>query len=944
MKVPLGHKKPLPQGVHAFCGESVIKETCIMQSLRHKIPVAALLAALATASTGLLAQDPSSSTQEAATVESRKPFPKDDKVEKMQVTGSRLKRTDVEGAVPVKILEAKDFERAGVESLSDLFRNQSENTFGSFNGGAGFISVGQATVNLKGLGSGRTLILVNGRRLPAEASLGGTNINNIPLAMVDRVEILKMSASAVYGADAVAGVINVILKKGVTGSEFTARASTTEQGGGETRRVDAVTGFHVGDTAVTVAVGSRTQQPIFTRDRDELWQLKGNFAYSAFANPQGTYTWGLVNPARPSDTKGDFNYRPSANCPAENQIAFPNDPSTVMCRGLRRDASTAQLTVEVNDWFVTGNTDTEFPGGSRLTTTLLLSDTQTASAEINRLSTSDPVSGADYRILLKDAPQEIRNQVTGLGLTTDETTQVRILSGALNASVLGNVQTRDQARGGMLGLQGSITQNWDWHVDMSGFQTFRRRYYNRVDDKLALKENMFAFDGSTPKFNLFNPDTQLAQSFYQNLYGKEVNGMYAATAYVNGDLGLLPAGAVSVATGVNVQRETYELVADSKDKEFFGQTPRFWGSMNSDGRGEREITSAFVEMGVPLLERLEWGVAGRFDNYSDFGGTFNYGTSLTYAPMQALKFRSNLGTSFKAPELSLLYNKSDGGYLGVRDLKYCDLAKGKDNPCGDGRETYNTYVNNPGNEDLEEETALAYNFGMIVQPFDFVSMTADYWNVKIRGVHSTEDLSELIEKEIRGESTGNSKIIRVSDANAGDFGRIARIENTYFNLGELRSAGVDLNLAWAWNMVGLKWSADTGYSHVISRKEKETADAPEKENVGSYNVPRWRSNNSIGVASLNHAFSIDSLTTGRMESSRFGADPTYGYIKPWTRFDASYTWSHPWKGTLGVGVSNISNKIGGLHETDRLRGNVSYPSSLSDAIGRSYFVTLKQRM
>ncbi|HYX35669.1 MAG TPA: Plug domain-containing protein [Oligoflexus sp.] len=119
------------------------------------------------------------------------------KSEKVTVTGSRLKRIDVENAVPTKVLRQEDFKKAGITSVSELLQNQTENTFGSFTGGGGYSSVGQATLNLRGLGSGRTLVLVNGRRLPAEASLGGTNINNIPLAMVERVEILKMSASAV---------------------------------------------------------------------------------------------------------------------------------------------------------------------------------------------------------------------------------------------------------------------------------------------------------------------------------------------------------------------------------------------------------------------------------------------------------------------------------------------------------------------------------------------------------------------------------------------------------------------------------------------------------------------------------------------------------------------------------------------------------------------------
>jgi outer membrane receptor protein involved in Fe transport len=862
--------------------------------------------------------------------------------EKIRVTGSRLKKIDVETAVPIKVIGQEDIQKAGITSVSDLFRNQTENSFGSFNGGGGLIADGQATVNLRGLGSDRTLVLVNGRRLPSEASLGGVNINNIPVEMIERVEIVKMSASAVYGADAVAGVMNVILKKDFRGLATSLSNTTTEQGGGDVQSFSAVGGTDFGNTNVTVSAGAGRASPLYSRDRDDLWQYKGNYAYSAYSNPEGTYTWGLVDPNRPTNSRGDYVYRPSPNCPAENQIAYDNDPATVMCRGSRRDASTAQISTQRENWYAMTNTNTEFNNGMRLNTTAMFAETETIGGKVNRLDTTDPLTGLDYMMRLEDAPAELQAEVGRLGLTTSPDTMIKVLSRSL-PYVKGNTRNRDTAMGGMVGLGGAMTDSWDWQVDLSSFSTMRQRFYNNVDDKQVFSEKMFPMNGTTPQLNLFNPDPTVLQDFFTNLYGKERNGISTATAYATGSVGKMPAGEVGLAFGLNAQHETYELIADEQDKLFFNNGPRYWGSMNADGKGERDVSSAFVELNLPVAARTDVGLAGRMDNYSDFGSTFNYATSLGYVPFNFLKLRANYGTSFKAPPLSMLYDKSSGGYLTVTDKQYCNVALGAENPCGQDREAYSVYVNNPGNNDLQEETAIAYNFGFVLQPFDFFDFTADYWAAKVDGLHTQEDLDTIIERATAGQPIGNSQVIRVDDQTRPDFGRISRIENSYTNLGTMTTSGFDLESNFNWNITSTQMSFRTRYSNMISRKEKVAEGAPNEEFVGAYGVPRYRTSNTFAVRNANHSWSVDALTVGRMENSQFDRDPSYGYIDAFTRYDTTYSWEHPWNGTLALGVFNLENKIGGLHTTDRDFGTVSYSSRNYDAMGRRFYVALRQR-
>ncbi len=920
----------------------------LMISKRRQILFACALGGMLPISNSLFAQESAGAIENKAPdnleAEKAQAKKKADKVnEKIKVTGSRLKKIDVEGSVPIKVITSEEIEKAGITTLSDLFRNQTENTFGSFNGRSGAIAEGQATVNLRGLGAGRTLVLINGRRLPSEASLGGVNINNIPVSMIDHIEEVKMSASAVYGADAVSGVINVILKKDFTGVVTSLSNTSSQQGGASSQSFSAVAGTYVGSTNITVAAGASQTAPLYTRDRDELWKYKGNFAYSAYSNPQGTYSWAVVDPENIKNVKGNFVYRPSPNCPEENQIAFPNAPQTVMCRGLRRDASTDEMMPEKKNWYATANSNSEFANNIKVNTTIIYSDAETRSNKINAVRTTDPLSSADYQILLKDAPADLQAQVKALNLVADDSTLIKIATRSFDY-VKRNTSTRDTSTGAMLGLGGDLSATWDWQFDLSSFSTLRQRYYNNVDDKQALRENMFPFDGSTPKLNLFNPDQAVLESFYTNLYGKERNSVSSATAYASGPIAELPDGTMSLAYGLNYQHETYKLVADPKDKETFKERPRYWGSVNSDGSGDRDVNSAFLEVSVPIASKAELGFATRLDNYSDFGNTFNYAGSLGYSPFSFLKLRSNYGTSFKAPDLAQLYNKSDGGYLGVTDKKYCDLEKGDENPCGQDRDSYSVYVNNPGNEDLKEETAIAYNFGFVVQPVDFFDVTADYWAAKIEGLHSQESLDTLVEKDILGQSTGTNKIVRVTDSSRSDFGKISLIENSYANLGRLTTSGFDVETNFKWALAGTQMGFRTQYSNVISRKEKEANDSPAQEYVGAYGVPRYRTSNSLSFRKNGHFLAVDAMTIGRMESSEFDSDPSFGYVKAFTRYDSTYSWDHPWNGTLSLGVFNIANKIGGLHETDRTYGTVSFSGNNYDALGRQFFVAVKQRM
>ena len=189
-----------------------------------------LTAAAVAASLGFPALAVAQDAQDEANVE--------EQVERIQVTGSRIKRVDLEGASPVQIISAEDFDEQGRVSVADALRNVTANSFGSFIPSSGSSAQSQSTVSLLGAGSDRTLILLDGKRMAGSPSLGGASVNlsSIPMAAIERIEILKDGASAIYGSDAIAGVINIILKKDYEGASFSVQVGRPEADGADTRR------------------------------------------------------------------------------------------------------------------------------------------------------------------------------------------------------------------------------------------------------------------------------------------------------------------------------------------------------------------------------------------------------------------------------------------------------------------------------------------------------------------------------------------------------------------------------------------------------------------------------------------------------------------------------------------------------------------------------------
>ena len=256
-----------------------------LKKLPSAIQFALFVGAASLVSGNALAQDDEDGAEEEATT-----------LDRIQVTGSRLSRADIEGAVPVIVIDREQIDASGDVSVADVLRDSTFASFGNFRPVSGSSAQSLATIDLRGLGSGRTLVLIDGRRAPTNpmSASSGTDVNAIPLAAVERIEILSDGASAVYGSDAIGGVVNIILRKDFNGVEMRYGIQQTEVTGGDLEEASIAFGVSSDRGSLVGGAGYSDREIVFTRDQ---------IGYAPGASVYGNnyYDWDYDGAAGPDD-------------------------------------------------------------------------------------------------------------------------------------------------------------------------------------------------------------------------------------------------------------------------------------------------------------------------------------------------------------------------------------------------------------------------------------------------------------------------------------------------------------------------------------------------------------------------------------------------------------------------------------------------------------------
>jgi iron complex outermembrane receptor protein len=912
--------------------------------LRISLPLA-----LALCQNSAMAQSPSTAvekTPDAATVKESEARKKDKKEERIEVVGSRLKRVDVETAAPVVIMEKEQIQQSGAASVGDFFRKSAATSpSGNFSGGSRYVSSGAATIDLLGIGAARTLVLLNGRRIPTLPGLGAVNVDNIPTGVIERIEVLAGGASAVYGADAVGGVVNIITKKEFHGSEVSIFANVPQEAGGTERSATATTGIALGDDAnLILSIGGRQRDPIDKRKRDLSFANDPAYLYTNTTAPLGTYSY------RPLTVEGDKvvrgAMRASDNCPLEfRQTISPSTPDDIYCTGLRSEFP-SELTPTKEEFFGSVLLNSAIGSNWNLSGVLTYSDSKTTSnsGRANYTST-DPVTNAP--VILSAA------KARSLGLTLDDNTDYVQLYAPVAESVDRKQVNHYKNSVAAAKVEGEILGGWRLQSGLS----YTSSQVDRIGKKYRNSESLhnlyfnnnnlgLVVAGADPQFIPIDPARNSAafDSIFADLKAEEFSDNTTWDAFIDRQLFDLPGGPLAFSIGVQVTQETFKQTPDVRDIATNSQNLALYsGTYSNRGEGSRTSRAVATEFAAPVTNWMDLEGAMRFDNFSDFGDALNYGLGTKLKVVQGVALRGRYATSFKAPNLDYMHQEGGGGYISLIDNKWCQTEKDYGRPCS--TPVHQIYIDSVGNKDLDPEQGVNYSAGIILEPFEGLTLISDYHAVSLKKTFGSDDLQSIVDAwyENNDGNTQGGSVFDINDVRVNQDGVITSLGVPVRNMGRTEVRAVISEANYQQSIGNVRLGIGTEYARMLSFKEADNEQLPLRQKVGYIGRPAWRWNNKISTAINDSSLSLYGRTIARMKTdpelaSTFSRDAK---VSPYTEVDATFSTLIGSTG-LQLGVNNIFNTIGGIYDGNAARAEDVASQYLYSYVGRSYFARVTQ--
>jgi iron complex outermembrane receptor protein len=822
--------------------------------------VLSLLGALCAPSLLVAQQNNPEAPKEGAAVKEKKP-------EKIEVTGSRIRRIDVEGPSPITTIEAEDITQAGVESVGDLLRNQTFNAFGSRREKSGGNFFAEANVDLRGAGVARTLVLLNGKRIAKRAGLGAVDLNLIPLSAVEKIEILRDGASAIYGTDALGGVINVITKKNFNGSSASVRLNLPEDPGGESRTYTFYQGTQSEKTSTTTMVSYNQREALSWTQRPGLIAREGTRTFGGrgnYRNRQGKWI-------------------PFPDCPEDKLLESSSGTS---CVSYYADESVVVPAVEsfsiLNNFRHQLTDNVELFGGlwgMRKTSRYHWGPyTPSRNFSVTNATAKRMVAGTPYANIFDDQTGNITLQFQLTDLGNEER------------------EVESTVFGGGAGLKGPLPFNEDWEWET--YVTEDRAFQSDVAPNGAINKRTAVELMEAGKFNPFATTPEARGSLADAEIApwmNTVNYSREATAQVSGPILEMPAGPLQAAAGVVFLSESYLAKNDPivNRLETDGQSYNGGSFTGYSGGGGRKVYSAFVETSVPLLKDLEAQLAARYDRYSDFGSATNPKVALKYRPFESLLLRASAGTGFRAPTLDELYRDKYQQYTSYRDRKLCPTDDTANTNCGNK----SIFMTAGGNSELTEEESEAFSLGIGYEPIENLSLTVDYWSLLVKNTIGYQNLTALTEAEARGEDITKWATIN-RDASTG---QIVSVEALNQNLGRKEARGLDYTVNYSVKTGLGKFTWKTNHSVLLTSKSKDWPGAALEEQVGKYSKPKWRNLSYFRWEEQPYAASLSANVIGPQKND--DAD-----VADYTEWGLNFNYKAFWNAEIGLGVQNLFDR------------------------------------
>ena len=907
--------------------------------------------------------------------------------QRIEITGSSIKRIQAAGALPVQVIRAADLERQGISTAEQLVSTLSATGNGidnmATNQGGDFLSStadraannGASGASLRGLGAQYTLVLLNGRRVSTHGLSGkSVDLNTIPMAAVDRIEILKDGASAIYGTDAIGGVINFILKRDFNGLEVTGSVDATQHGGG-----DFVRG------GVTYGFGSL--------DNDGV-NFMASLAFDSNSRLRGSQR-AFQNGAQPErglfpDTTGTpiANIGTGGGTALSGTFRFPGDPqgyNRVGALALQgKCATVADMLAYRGD--ITGSTNfnkaCSYDYGKQWSLMQPVDRTNLVSRANFRL-------GADHTAIVELVASRVKSSVeyTPIQITTagaganlptsspyyqnlatlfpalfkptntdptdrrvffDATKQERLRWRCLPCGPRQQDTTADAYRG-LLGMEGLLA-GWDYKW---GLSTAQSKATTVLGDGYMRQSALTAAvaTGLINPFSLTQTDQALAlidgaKARGTSLYGGKAN-LSEADVTFSKEIYKLPAGPLAVALG-----------ADARKEEFRFNEPGF-NNLGINGvsapaaldRVSRKVNALFVEFAVPIAKGLEAQVAARTDHYSDFGSTSNPKVALRWQPTDSVVVRASFNKGFHAPDFGPLYGGDVTGAFNsdINDPLLCPggvSVDGSGNGCGIRPDIITT-----SNPKLKPERSKQWSIGMVVSPTNWLTASIDFWQIDL-----TDRIAALSGLElVKNYTKYQQYVTRDPDTNV-----ITSVSAPFFNLAGDKVRGVDINLTAGFKTDMGKVTAELDGSYLNSYKTRFSSSDPFVERVGEFGDPtygydlhlRWKHTATVSLARGDWTSTLTQIYKSgyKEEVDGYGTGvilQDQGFqsrIKSYTLYNLSFSYAGIKNTTLTAGVNNVFDTTPpfSLHNVDTVAG-AGWDARVGDPRGRSIVVRLNHK-